>query len=169
MIGGGSAGALSVYLNVEQYAARLNPTGSKRMAAVPDCGFFQDLGESNHYHVGIQWIWTEMNAVVDPQCRSDHPDAPELCLFAEHISLYITVPIFALQAEYDAWQIPNILGSTAVETVQAFGNNLTRKLVDVVLNRAENGAMVDSCEHHCAGYDTYSVSGITQAQAVNAW
>ena len=42
VIGGGSAGALGVYLQADYWRQKLDPHHDKKVAAVPDCGFFQD-------------------------------------------------------------------------------------------------------------------------------
>jgi hypothetical protein len=186
VIGGGSAGALAVYLHADHYRARLDPLHEKKFVALADCGFFMDsngvttqqLGEeiglphSGGYHDGIAWIYSAdgMNAVVDRECRAAHAANPELCLFAAHLSPFVKTPLFALQAKYDAWQIPNILRSADSKVINAFGANLTALLNSSLLSgRPGNGAFVDGCKHHCGGYNTYHVDNMTQAEAVAAW
>lgn len=97
VIGGGSAGALAVYLHADHYNSRLNPTGEKTVVAVPDCGFFMDSNgyrssriensPATGYHDGIAWLYSAegQNAVVDSRCHAAHATTPELCLFAEHL------------------------------------------------------------------------------------
>lgn len=172
VIGGGSAGALGVYLQLDHWNRTLNPNQDKRVVGLPDCGFFQDW-DNNSYHQGFVWMQSAagMNSVVDPVCRAAHPTQPNLCLMAEHLSPYITTPLFALQAKFDSYQIPHICGADCTTTVQkqAYGDALVAKLHATVLNRKGNGAMVDACYHHCAGYNTYTVAGLTQAEAVQIW
>jgi hypothetical protein len=111
-----------------------------------------------------------MNAVIDERCHVAHAANPALCLFAAHLSPFIQTPVFALQAKYDAWQIPNILRSTDTTAINDFGANLTALLHVSLLNgRPDNGAFVDGCKHHCGGYNLYHVDSMTQAQAVAAW
>ena len=53
VIGGGSAGALGVYLNVDHYRERLDPAGVKKFSALP--------GEYTHTRVPfcviVHWAW----------------------------------------------------------------------------------------------------------------
>eukprot|EP00935_MAST-01C_sp_MAST-1C-sp1_P000480 g480.t1 len=177
VIGGGSAGALAVYLHADYYRSRIDPQHKKKFVAVPDCGFFMDSNgvgptKSGGYHDGIAWLYSPdgMNAVVDQNCRAAHAANPELCLFAAHLSPFIQTPVFALQAKYDAWQIPEILRSADRALINQFGANLTALLnASLLRNRPSNGAFVDGCEHHCGGYNTYHINNLTQAKALLAW
>ena len=125
----------------------------------------------NGYHDGIAWLKAPngMNAVVDSSCEAAHPSQPELCLFAEHLAPFVSTPLFALQAKYDAWQVPNILRSSNVAVINEFGENLTNRLTASVLNRPGNAVFLDACYHHCGGYDVYQIDSMTQAQAVDIW
>jgi hypothetical protein len=177
VIGGGSAGALGVYRHVNYYVERLNPVGLKRVVALPDCGFFQDLGFQNKYYQGMSWMKSEdgMAAIVDPYCAARHSQDLVKCLFAEHVAPFIKVPIFALQAMYDKWQIENILSNVANHSpkgmgrINAFGENIKKKLLSSVLDRKVNAVFLDGCEHHCGGFNTYHVDNLTQSLAVDIW
>lgn len=47
---------------------------------------------------------------VDPACKARVGESAALqCLFAENVAPHLTTPLFALQAQYDAWQLGNIL------------------------------------------------------------
>lgn len=103
MVGGGSAGALGVYLNADHYRERLDPKGVMKFSALPDGGFFMDLDEKG-YHDGMAWIASAggMNAVLHPACEAAHSGegkggGRELCMFAPHVAPFIQTPIFALQ------------------------------------------------------------------------
>eukprot|EP01052_Picozoa_sp_SAG31_P020143 SAG31_NODE_1502_length_8080_cov_131.725849_1_plen_347_part_00 len=174
VIGGGSAGALGVYLQADYWLSLLNPTGKvKKVAAVPDCGFFQDWKENNSFHRGFVWMKSSdgMNAVVDPRCAAAHSTAKNLCLMAEHMAPFIRTPLFALQAKFDSWQKSSICGTDCDTIVgeQAYGDSLLSKLQVTVLAKPDNGAFVDSCLHHCGGSDTYRNDNMTQAQALAVW
>ena len=172
VVGGGSAGALGVYLNVDHYKERLTPPDGRgiRFSALPDGGFFMDMNTKG-YHDGMAWLAAPngMNAVLHPACAAAHEDAPELCMFAPHVAAFIQTPIFVLQAKYDAWQIPSILGSNDPAVITSFGDNMTKLLRSSVLNRPGNAAFVDACRHHCEGWDMYIVDGICQAKAFATW
>lgn len=147
VIGGGSAGALGVYLQADYWLKQLNPKNDKKVAAVADCGFFQDW-RNNSYHQGFAWMHSVegMQSAVDPTCAAAHPRASNLCLMAEHIAPFIKTPLFALQAKFDSWQQGNICGSKcvgktplAVKEFQAFGDALVTKLQHTVLAKSQNG------------------------------
>ena len=172
VIGGGSAGALGVYLQADYWLAQLDPKHDKKVAAVPDCGFFQDW-KNNSFHQGFAWMHSEagMQSAVDPRCAAAHPTAPNLCLMAEHAAPFISTPLFALQAKFDSWQKGNVCGADCATTAgeQAFGDALVAKLRATVLAKKGNGAFVDSCLHHCGGSDTYRNDNLTQARALQTW
>ena len=180
VVGGGSAGALGVYLNLDYYRKRIETAavregantdgGGIRFSGLPDGGFFMDLNNKG-YHDGMAWIASSggMNAALDETCVANHQEEPALCMFAPHLAPFIQTPIFALQAKYDAWQIPNILGSKDVATVNAFGKNTTLLLEAWMEGKPSNGMFVDACYHHCGGWDVYTVDGWTEATAFAAW
>ena len=172
VVGGGSAGALGVYLNVDHYRSRLDPERRMAFSALPDGGWFMDLNNKG-YHDGMAWIASPggMNAVLHPACEEAHRNSTAaLCMFAAHVAPFVDTPIFALQAKFDAWQIPNILGSEDVGSINAFGANMTALLESNLLDRPHNGAFVDGCRHHCGGWDAmYIVDGMTEAEAFDRW
>jgi hypothetical protein len=172
VVGGGSAGALGVYLNVDHYRSRLDPERRMAFSALPDGGWFMDLNNKG-YHDGMAWIASPggMNAVLHPACEEAHRNSTAaLCMFAAHVAPFVETPIFALQAKFDAWQIPNILGSEDVGSINAFGANMTALLESNLLDRPHNGAFVDGCRHHCGGWDgMYIVDGMTEAEAFDRW
>lgn len=69
VIGGGSAGALGVYLNLDHWNRTLNPSGDKRVVGLPDCGFFQDIGPNNSFHRGFAWMQSAQGVTVR-SCRA---------------------------------------------------------------------------------------------------
>lgn len=172
VVGGGSAGALGVYLNVDHYRERLDPDRRIKFSALPDGGFFMDLNNKG-YHDGIAWIASPggMNAVLHPACERAHGSNgdKELCMFAPHVAPFIETPIFALQAKFDAWQIPNILGLEDTNSINAFGANMTALLRSQLLDRPQNSLYLDACRHHCGGWDKYVVDGMTEAEAFDRW
>ena len=47
---------------------------------------------------------------VDPACKARVGESAALqCLLAENVAPHLKTPLFALQAQYDAWQLGNIL------------------------------------------------------------
>ena len=123
------------------------------------------------YHDGMAWIASAggMNAALHPACARAHAAEPALCMFAPHLAPFIETPLFVLQAKYDAWQIPNILGSSDAAAINAFGADMLKLLRANVLNRPANAVFLDSCRHHCGGWDMYVVDGLTEARAFAEW
>ena len=82
---------------------------------------------------------------------------------------YIDTPVFVLQSRFDSWQIGNDLQSHDVDKINAWGNQLTKVLFDNLLLRdVKHGAYVDSCLHHCGGWDLV-IDGATAIQATSQW
>ena len=90
-------------------------------------------------------------------------------MFAQHLAPFIKTPLFVLQAQYDSWQVPNILGSKTPALVNEFGANLTALVRSTILNRQGNAAFVDGCYHHTQGWDRWVVDGVTEAHAFSMW
>ena len=110
-----------------------------------------------------------MNAVVESSCVAAHATDPWSCVFAEHVAPFIRTPFFALQAKFDAWQLPNILGSTDPKVINAYGKNVSDTLVANLLSRSGNAVVLDGCVHHCGGFNMYIVDNMTQAEAFSLW
>jgi hypothetical protein len=60
-------------------------------------------------HVQQVWIFNNMNVskCIDSTCVQalQHNGTEWQCIFAEHTSPFITTPMFALQSQYDSWQV----------------------------------------------------------------
>lgn len=189
VVGGCSAGGLAAYLHADEWAAVVPRA---KVAALSDSGFFIDadctMGQCTgpdsaravssqrvgttvpgHYHDGLVWLFYAMNssAGLNAACVAAHTATgdPWKCQFAEHSSRYLHTPTFALQSEYDSWQVANILGSTDAATINAFGANLTKRLFTNLLWAPQHGAFLDSCSHHCGGWLPTTINGDTQATA----
>src|SRR5437764_990138 len=110
-----------------------------------------------------------MNPTLLPACVANNSKNPGKCLFAEHVSPFIKTPIFALQARYDTWQIGNELGNKVVAQVRSYGAQLTQIFQKNFLAQKRNGAFLDSCAHHCGGYDSIHLKKINSALAFQQW
>jgi hypothetical protein len=176
VIGGGSAGALGVYLQSDYWLKILKQGGAKpnKTAAVADCGFFQDW-RNNAYHDGFVWMASEAGmqsaTAVDPACAAAHPTELNLCLMAEHTSPFIQTNFFALQAKFDSWQKGSICGKDCGTAAgeQAYGDALVAKMKATILKKPANGAFVDACLHHCGGSLNYTNDHLDQASALKTW
>jgi len=169
VISGCSAGGLATYLHVDWWRAKLP---NSKVVGMPDSGFFLDYEAGPNYHGNMIWVFNQMNSTsgVNARCIAAYAAADRWhCIFAEHTSPHITTPIFPLQSQYDSWQIPNILGSNNPVDINKYGALLVSLVNADVLNNNANSIILDSCHHHCGGWDTITIDGETQAKAFSTW
>lgn len=171
VVSGCSAGGLSTYLHADEWAAALPaPT---RVTALPDSGFFLNYNHTpgGGYGALMRSIVAAMNASLPSACVAAHPADPASCIFAEVVSSTLATPTFALQGKYDSWQL---VGDADIPTndtagVNAWGGLLSARIGATLLAQPQHGAFLDSCLHHCGGFDAFLVDGFTQATAHAAW
>lgn len=183
VISGCSAGGLATYLHVDNWAKLLSPRGI-RVVGMPDSGFFLDhqaaagSGHASdcegHYHEGLKWVFKYMNSTsgVNEKCIEAHWAAGDTwrCMFAQHTAPHILTPTFALQGTFDSWQMECDLQSQDQSKVNEWGENLTRLMENNFLaTNKEHGAFLDSCNHHCGGWNLYYANGKSQAAAFQEW
>ena len=173
VISGCSAGGLSTYLHADSWRAALPPT--VRVTALPDSGFFLAYNRSaTGYNYGslMRLIVQQMNSSLPKNCLAANPHDPASCIFAETISSTLETPTFALQGKYDAWQIEGgdaKLPLNDTVDINAWGAMLSARMNTTLLSQPQHGAFLDSCLHHCGGFDAFHVDGYTQATAHAAW
>jgi len=172
VISGCSAGGLATYLHLDYWNSKL-PQGTK-VVGLPDSGFFMDYEGPPKYHTGMFWVFQQMNCTegVNADCiayYNSRKQALANCYFAQHTAPFIRTPIFPLQSRFDAWQIPNILGSTNVTLVSEFGRYLTTEIFNELLPYPRAGVWLDSCEHHCGGWGSIKIDGDNMATAFAAF
>jgi len=169
VISGCSAGGLATYLHLDYWSSKLDQ-GTK-VVGLPDSGFFMDYEGPPKYHSGMKWVFNQMNCTdgVNSDCidyyNKNNRDNVFSCYFAQHTAPFIRTPIFPLQSRFDAWQIPNILGSNNVTLVTDFGHYLTEQMFDQLLPYPRAGLWLDSCEHHCGGWPGIKIDGYSMATA----
>eukprot|EP01084_Bolivina_argentea_P159390 277596_1 len=161
VISGGSAGGLTTYLHTNYiYDTYLNHVSN--VYSLPDCGFFMDSNGVNgvtNYSNAMKWVYKEQNITSDKYClewTEKNQKNDDLCIFAANVAPWIKVPLFALQSQYDMWQIPNILGTTNVTYIDWYGQNLTAFIQAFVMNSDTNrysGSFLSSCYSHCGLWD----------------
>jgi len=185
VISGCSAGGLATYLHVDLWHS-LFPSSTK-VVGMPDSGFFLDYegvvesypedlpyfglrDQAHTYHDNMVWVFTNMNATagLDADCIDAHTPTGDQwkCIFAEHTAPFISTPTFALQSEYDAWQIGWVLPpNPSAMDIQILGNNITTRLAANLLSNSVHGEFLDSCQHHCGRWDQIHITNQTQATA----
>lgn len=175
VVSGCSAGGLSTYLHLDQWASMLKQSCSAhpKVVGMPDSGWFSDYEGPPHYHSGMMWVFNQQNSTsgVNDKCIAAHQQTGDTwkCIFAEHTARHIQTPIFPLQSTYDSWSVANDLGSKDTKEINAYGSRLAKLLEQNVLSQPQNGVFLDSCLHHCGGWETYTVDKKTQGLAFKEW
>lgn len=95
---------------------------------------------------------------------------------------YLKTPTFPLQGVFDSWQVVADLG--IIETskdppsgpvqealINQYGVNFTNVVRSNLLNQPQHSIFLDSCFHHCGGWDSYRAGpdNITQSFAMKEW
>lgn len=107
----------------------------------------------------------------------------EGCVFARNLVPHITTPLFAVQPQYDQWQIWHVVGKPYdLHTINEFGHNISHLIRhELVKDGSLHGAFLDACTHHCtscskAGEDSWNGDNIRSteggdnvATAFNKW
>ena len=167
VIGGGSAGALAVYIHGDWWAAQVPQA---RSYLVPFSGFFLDHADTSGAHSHREYMTDMMKYMevkLNPACISQFEDGWQ-CLFPEYAAPFLKKPVFALQSRYDSWQIQNILKTSAddVDAIQRFGNDM-----DAALLNSRLRFFSDSCFHHVGMFSTLTdkAGKATQPLALRAF
>ena len=170
IVAGCSAGGLSAFLHADEWAAALP---SARVTALPDSGFFLDYNSTKNGGYGglMRLVAGAMNSTLPAACVAANPGDPAACIFAETVSRTLATPTFALQGKYDSWQLVGDAGIPQNDTVgvNEWGAMLSARIGATLLAQPRHGAFLDSCLHHCGGFDSFKVDSFTQATAHAAW
>lgn len=166
VVGGDSAGGLATWIHTDYFASRL--PADARVAGVPDSGFFMEHGAWAEEQRAMVAMANSTDG-MHPGCVHAHADDPAACIFAQNTVPYVQQRMFALQGQYDSYQVSAILRSADPALVNPYGQNLTATLKQRVLsNGQQNAAFVDSCLHHCgywAGCLGRNIDGVTTVEA----
>jgi len=164
---------LATYLHLDWW--RSVAPSNARLKGLPDSGFFLDYDAPSgqpHYSTDMKWVFMQQNATVgvNSNCIQAHISTKDTykCFFAEHTSPHIDTPFLPLQSEYDSWQTANILGSSNAGAINTYGQMFSKRFKDAVLSDAKNGAFLDSCFHHCAGW-SLTINGKTGPIVFDPW
>eukprot|EP01006_Ploeotia_vitrea_P035906 TRINITY_DN65948_c7_g2_i1.p1 TRINITY_DN65948_c7_g2~~TRINITY_DN65948_c7_g2_i1.p1 ORF type:complete len:391 (-),score=39.45 TRINITY_DN65948_c7_g2_i1:135-1181(-) len=185
VIGGSSAGGLAAYLHVDLW--RQHIPKSAKVVGLPDSGFFLDYEDVSdedrailrstrpgNYHNGLHWVFYYMNSTegVDADCIAHWGARNESskCMFAQHTAPFITTPTFALQSQYDSWQLGHELKQPFTDAqANHYGAMVRRAFNRTFLTHMRNGAHFGSCYHHTRRWDKMHIKGDTPAMAFSKW
>eukprot|EP00435_Cladocopium_sp_Y103_P065211 s670_g27.t1 len=189
IVGGCSAGGLTVYLHLD-YIRRLMPQ-HVRVVGLPQCGMFMDQPDYTgkpSYSPLYANIFNLMGMAKSPSlhqgCVEKYPQEPWKCFMAQYVMPFIQTPFFAVNSFYDSWQFQEMLhlpGDCAFQQKcnrdeRASQHNLRDIMVMNFTSSAKNQSyFLYSCVSHCQymnldyGWLTLSVSGGTLQSAIRHW
>eukprot|EP00930_Biecheleria_cincta_P039840 TRINITY_DN27343_c0_g1_i1.p1 TRINITY_DN27343_c0_g1~~TRINITY_DN27343_c0_g1_i1.p1 ORF type:complete len:488 (+),score=65.87 TRINITY_DN27343_c0_g1_i1:90-1553(+) len=183
VIGGASAGGLSVYLHVDQWRAII--PSHIFVVGYADDGFFLDwnyskgpLSDFTYDHV-MRYNFQAFNvsSAVNQACVKSVAAAggqKSDCYFAEHTVPFITTPIFAFQSTLDTFQLLNFAGITFPPMQRSrmafFHSQMVSRFEKYFLSKPGRAGFVDNCPHHTSHWETLtSKDGTTAANAFVEW
>lgn len=176
LVTGGSAGGLSTYLHADFWA---DVVPQAKTVALPDSGFFLDYPDApkgkTSYHESLTWVFNAMNGTsgVPTACREANPTNVSRCIFAEHVVATIKTPLFALNSQYDSYQVSDILFAKPTDTaaINKYGALFVQTVSASLLlpSGPQHAIFLDSCYHHTREWGNITIDGQTQAQAFASW
>jgi len=180
VFGGCSAGGLAVYLNCDKFAATVSAATNNRakVTCAPDSGFFIDAIPRCHIRLARAFEVHNASSTVDKECLAKYDADGEAwkCFFPQWSAPYLTTPTFALQSQYDGWQ----MGGENVTSTNRDGQDLRKLLQSSLLLAPQHGVFLDSCSHHCGlqgpkpawgskDQPGSLVGGVSMGQALETW
>jgi len=169
-----------VYLNCDKFATTVSMAtgGEAKTSCVPDSGFFIDPISRVHVRLARAFQVHNATSTVNSECLAAHDPAGEAwkCFFPQWSARYLETPTFALQSQYDGWQ----MGGQDVPSTNDYGQDLRELLESSLLLAPQHGVFLDSCSHHCGrqgpkpawgskGQPGSLVGGVSMGQALEAW
>lgn len=163
ILSGGSAGGLAVFYNLDHFAALLGD--QIKLTGFPDAGYFLDHADVNGEFTyrkafqGADLVWNVTGSRgTNEACLDAYPKAEHWkCLMAPYIAPFLKTPVFVMNSAFDAYQLPNILGTPCGVSTQSrpcndslaqrYGHDFVDGMAPV-LSQPNNGAYVDSCWVH---------------------
>ena len=157
---GCSAGGLATYLHLD-YVQSMFP--DIKVHGLADAGYFIDAANI-HWQMYIReqyqhiFVMQNCSGGVNSDCiRSKKGSERWQCFMAQYTYPYIKTPIFVLNAEYDTWQLENILqvGCKAPNCNDkqmlkvAYWRTKFLKAILPVIRSTTNGLFTDACLKHC--------------------
>jgi hypothetical protein len=174
LFSGCSAGGIAVFLHADHVFNNKLPAGTT-MGAMPDSGFFLEYQGKGQMMTPEKWQWDYMNytASLNQDCiRGKGPEFAWYCLFAQETAPYSSVNMFALQSEYDSWQIQGELVSNNAAQINVYGQNLTDTIIATYFTgkyASKHSMFLDSCSHHCGKWDQIRIDGYLANRAQYNW
>lgn len=196
VVGGSSAGGLSVFLHADRIAAaaRKRAPHLVQVTAAPDVGMFIDHDNFLHttgvpnqpswgaanftaqmlYIAKMQNMTFGADGGLSPACEALHPDEPLLCFMAPHVAPTVQTPTFMLNSRFDEFQLGAILqlmNWTTTEqrdAVGSFGESFLSQVAPFLAHK-RNGAFITTCICHGCDWTDLEMDGKTSYAHYAAW
>lgn len=131
VIGGCSAGGLTIYLNIDYLAAKVKTVApAAKIRALADAGWFLDhlSAAGQPFRTPLfQWGFNAWNAsaALSPACLAAFPvDQQWRCIFAQYTAAFIKTPTFMLNSRFDTCQL-NVSGRVGNRVLPVFSSLFT--------------------------------------------
>jgi hypothetical protein len=181
VISGTSAGGLGVYLNLDAIRAQIPPAIRVRGLAV--AGFFLASGANYLPQMINLAIAQNSSGALSPTCRQKmaaHKLPAEMCIFPEYFAAAITTPVFALQSQFDTWQLAHIAETSSgnATAVEDYGRVLHGRIQDLIdsassLSFPSHAVWLSSCLTHGLALTSHwvkaTIGGVHEWDAFQQW
>ena len=135
---------MASYLHFNYIVDNFLDLSKQKVVGLPDVGFFLEyngINGSTNYSNAMQYVFNSQNissSIADAQeCYNNKDLMQSECIFPQNMARTIKIPVFVLNSQYDAWQVPNILGSKNATLINEYGQNFTRLLKDNFLKYSD--------------------------------
>lgn len=195
VVGGSSAGGLSVFLHADRIAAaaRKGAPALTQVTAAPDVGMFidhdnfahtigvpnQNFSEANFttqmlYIAQMQNMSFGNDGGLSPACKALHPSNPLLCFMAPYAAPTVQTPTFMLNSRFDQFQLGAILQLANFTTTRQknaateFGESFLSQVAPFLAD-SRHGAFITTCICHGCDWNDLEIDGKTGFQHYSLW
>jgi hypothetical protein len=151
VVSGTSAGGLGVYLNLDAIRAQI--PSAVRVRGLASAGFFVSYGDDYPSQMMALARAQNSSGALSPQCRATMAakgQPPEACIFPENFAEYLKTPVFALQSEFDTWQLAHIANVSAenASAVENFSAVIRSRMGPLIHAASTPPAHLDAAAAH---------------------
>ena len=179
LLTGSSAGGLAVYIHADYIKDNWVPDGANFMA-MPDSGYFIELEGYAKVYDTFTWIFEQNNGTdtINKGCYSHFEESDEVnkCIFAQETAPFIESRMFAIQSQYDSFQIGAECVCNGNDTlINQYGMNLTNIFLKDYINagnyKDNHSGFLISCMEHAdmAIWNKIVIDGYNSSQTQIEW
>ena len=179
LFGGCSAGGRGVLAALDGVAGQM-PAGVTVKGLI-DAAAWVDIAPPDANLVSLQEMTQDITSFASPpipvNCANDYQGEEWKCLWGSYRLPYLATPYFLNAAQFDAFQIMYDLlnGMPSTPAQQQWADQFQSQTLNLFgqLNPAVASVFSSTCLVHCLSsatdYFTFTVNGITMADAMKAW